>query len=170
MFLLDRRNKMVRKIAILISMFLLCLGLDNCKSPVAPEEPEPIYEYEYEYRYNIRVVFTHATEQISQDFQMLYCYLYDPALWVSPDWQKYDQVYIKMDTIGKNEYRCYLPKVFIQTPAHPTRHYVVIWFDKNKDTIMPTIDNIDVQGAYDQEVEITDWTSFYKFRLYFKMS
>jgi len=158
---------MFRKIAILMPMFFLCLGLDNCKSPVAPEEPEPIYEYEYEYRYNIRVVFTHATEQINQNFQMLYCYIYDPTL---SGWYKYDIVYIEMDKIGENKYSCYLPKVFIQTPAHSTRHYVVIWFDKNEDTIMPTIDNIDVQGAYDQEVEITDWATFYKFRLYFRMS
>ncbi len=159
---------MFRKIAIIIPMFFFCLGLDNCKSPVAPEEPEP--EPNYEYRYNVKVVYTHATEQGNPDLQTLYCYLYDPAIPGSADSQKYDINYIYMDKIGENKYRYYLPKVFIQTTAHPTRHYVVIWFDKNEDTIMPTVENIDVQGAYAQEVNISDWASFYKFRLYFKMS
>ena len=52
MSLPERRNKMYRKIAFIIPMLFFCLGLDNCKSPEEPEEPEPNYEY----RYNVEVI------------------------------------------------------------------------------------------------------------------
>ena len=155
---------MYRKIAYLLTMFFLCLGVYSCKSPEAPEpEPEPNYEY----RYNIEVIFTHAAEQRNPNWQTLYCYFYDPALGSPP---RYDSESIQMERLRNNRYRCYITKAFIQTPSHPTMHYVVIWFDKNEDTIMPTSDNIYVQGADDHEVEITDWATFYKFRLYFRMT
>jgi hypothetical protein len=116
MFLVDRRKKMVRKIAILLPMFFLCLGLDNCKSPEGQSMLKHIYEYQY--RYNVAVIYKRGEGdyQKTRDYDVLLTYwLYDPAKTKPPNyWPDYGT--IEMNKIGENEYRCYLPKVFIQTP------------------------------------------------------
>ena len=159
---------MIRKIAIIIPMFFFCLGLDNCKSPVAPEEPEPNYEY----RYNVEVIYKPTTVDYpeSQDYVGLNCYLYDPALMVPPNPRFHDFSFFDMEKIGENKYRCYLSKVFIQTMAHSQKHYVLIGTDTRRDPRTPTAENIDIQGAYDQEVKIYDFDYFVNSRFYFKMS
>ena len=168
MFLMDRRNKMFRKIAIIIPMFLFCLGLDNCVSPEGPEEPEPIYEY----RYNDEVIYKHTTVYYPkrQYWVRQHCYLYDPALMVPPNPRYHDFSFFDMEKIGENKYRCYLSQVFIQTNLHSEKHYVLIGVDIRRDPRTPTAENINIQGAYDQEVKIYDFDTFVNSRLYFKMS
>lgn len=74
MFLLDRKNKMFRKIAIIIPMFLFCLGLDNCKSPEGPKS--------HLYRYNIEVIYSDVVGDFPnpQDSVELFYELIDPAV------------------------------------------------------------------------------------------
>jgi hypothetical protein len=134
--------------AILIPMFFLCLGLDNCKSP---EEPEPIDEY----RYNVEVIYTRGAGdyQKAQDYVRLHYYLYDPAI---RDWPNYwtDLGTIKMYKIGENKYRCYLHKVFIQTPRKYKNHRVIVddWITNGG----MKGESVDIQGAYAQEIEKID--------------
>ena len=168
MFLMDRRNKMFRKIAVIIPMFFLCLGLDNCKSPEAPEEPEPNYEY----RYNIEVVYTPTTVDYPErrDEVRLHCYLYDPTLMVPPNPRSHDFSSIEMEKVGENKYRCYLHKAFVHTPYNFEKHYVLIGIDMRRSGRAVTAEYIEIQGAYDQEVKIYDFGTFVNSRLYFRMS
>ncbi len=139
---------MYRKIAILISMFFLCLGL-NCRSPEAPEEP-PLCEY----RYNVKVIYTRGEVdypgKIGDPIRLTY-YLYDPTL--SGTWSDYG--FADMEEIGKDKFRCYLDKVLIHTDSLE-EHYG--YYEKHKVFVTDaqvhcwTGKNIEIQGAYDLEV------------------
>lgn len=145
MFLEDKSNKMFRKIAFLIPIFLLCLGIEYCKSPEDPEEPEPNYEY----RYNVEVIYNRIAEGSGPEYVVLDYLLNDPA--------ESDKIYsvqgnIRMDKIGKLKYRGYLPKVFIQTGRtviEGQRHRVSV---KEFTEIDVESSSIDIQGAYDLEI------------------
>lgn len=162
-FLVDRRNKTFRKIAIIIPMFILCLGLDNCKNPEEPERPEPIYEY----RYNVEVIYTRITIDYpdNQDLVYFHYFLKDPA-YIS-EFVDYTGM-IEMDKIGENMYSCYLPKVFVQTPPYPDKHMVYVSDEKKGG--LHRAENISIQGAYEQEIRELDWGTFVYTFLYFKMS
>ncbi|UCC41490.1 MAG: hypothetical protein JSV96_08755 [Candidatus Aminicenantes bacterium] len=157
---------MFRKIAILIPMLFLCLGLGNCKRPIALEEPEPIYEY----RYNVEVVFTRTALKYPEctDWVRLHYNLFDPVLY---PW-KYDIGNLEMDKIEENKFRCYLPKVCINTPAYSKRvhrHSVSVEDDKS-DEFAVLAEHIDVQGAYDLEIKSRNFGTFVDSTLWFKMS
>jgi hypothetical protein len=162
----SRGNKMLYKIAVLISGCFLGLGLIGCKNPEAPEEPKPNYEY----RYNVEVIYTRlAVEKPeSQDYVALSYDLEDPAAldWDPP--QLRDSGTIEMNKIGENKYRCYLPKVFVQTPLHPDKHRVGV--DDWKTEFGLKGESVDVQGAYDLEIWRADFTTFVHVRLKFRMS
>jgi len=169
MFLIDRRKKMVRKIAIIIPVFFLCLGLNSCKSPF---EPEPINVY----RSNVEVIYTsiEANDPHVQDGVTLFYYLYNPATWDSTD-GFYNMGSIKMDKIGENTYRCYLPTVFIQTTDKWFCHSITIrhsyktqgGFDDEKVDLQEAY----IQGAYEQETEYKIYgIDFMDIHIHFKMS
>lgn len=142
---------MFGKIAILLPMFFLFLGLNKCKNPEEPEKPLgplPIYEY----RYNVEVIYTRGAGdyQKEQDRVLLHYYLYDPLRTEPPSYWT-DLGTIGMNKIGENKYRCYLHKVFIQTP--------LLSLDKHRITVSDFIKNggmkgesVDIQGAYEQEI------------------
>jgi len=134
---------MLKKIAIIIPMFFLCLGLDNCKSPEEPE-PEPIYEY----RYNVEVIYTRVALDSSEvpDYVKLHYILLDPGL---GDWSWIDSGYIEMNKIEENKYRCYLPKVFVQNSGWNSKHRVIVTDNKEIDV---KNSYIIIQGAYDYEL------------------
>ena len=144
MFLMDRRNKMFRKIAIIITMCFFCLGLDNCKSP---EAPEPIYEY----RYNVEVIYTRAAGNYTQaqDKVRLHYYLHDPAITEGQYWHL-DFATIDMNKIGENKYRNYLHKVFIHTPRESKKHRVIV--DDFITNSGMKGESVDIQGAFEQEI------------------
>lgn len=146
---MDRRNKMFRKIAILIPIFFLCLGLDNCKSPEGPESP-------IKYRYNVKVIYSDVAEGESDFPLYLYYGLHDL-------WGAFNSGYIIMTKIGENKARCYLPEVLINTGS--SKHLISV-VDPNKQPWCHRGENIDVEGAYDQEISTTHYCS----RLKFKMS
>jgi hypothetical protein len=56
-----------------------------------------------------------------------------------------------MNKIGENEYRCYLPKVFIQIPLLSHNKHLVIIMDFIKIGGMKD-ESVDIQGAYEQEI------------------
>jgi len=159
-----RGSKIFRKIAIIIPMFFFCLGLDNCKSPVAPEEPEPNYEY----RYNVEVIYTRVAVDYPQfqDYVGLHYNLRDPAIKDSHSWET-DQGVMEMNKIGENKFRCYFSKVFVQTPLHLDKHKVSVSDFRRSGAIA---EKIDIQGAYDQEITKHDFGAFINSFLYFKMS
>jgi len=131
---------MSRNIAILLHVFFLCLGLDNCKSPEAPEK--------HMYRYNVEVIYTRAAGNYkhSPDKGQLHYYLYDPAITGRQSWHL-DFGTIDMNKIGENKYRCYLHKVFIQTPRKAEKHRVIV-----VDFITNSGMKVDIQGAFEQEI------------------
>ncbi len=153
MFLMDRRNKMFRKIAIIIAMFFLCLGLDNCGGIKVREDF-------FEHRYNVEVIYTNVAEGGSN--VTLYYVLYDPT---ASGWGKVPGSII-MNKIEGNKARCYLPKVFIQHENGWDDKHTVSVVDENVAFYHHTGENIDIQGAYDLEIEsVPNGT-----RLKFKMS
>ncbi len=154
MFLMDRKNKMFRKIAIIVPIFFFCLGLDNCKSPVAPEKP-PSY---YWYRYNVEVIYSDVAEGESDSPLYLYYGLFDT-------WGAFNYGHIEMTKIGEKKARCYLPKVLLITEEANYKHSVSV-VDPNKQPLCDRGENIDVQGAYELEIS----TQHYCSELLFKMS
>lgn len=148
---------MIRKIAILMPMFFLCLTLDNCKSPEAPKE------LGYEYRYNVEVIYTRIAVKNPnmQENVTLNYHLNDPSYADTGGW-------LNMDKIETNKYRCYLPRVFIQTVEHPEKHRVTL--DDWRGGVFFNGENIHIQGAYDQEIKEEDWSTFFKYPLLFRMS
>lgn len=156
---------MVRKIAILMPLFLLCLALDNCKNP---EEPEP--EPNYYYRYDVEVIYTRVSEGSGPNYVNLHYHLYDPGLLDLDPPQISDSGSIKMSKIGKNKYGCYLPKVFVQTSSHHNRHRVNVIDNTEIDA---KSSSIDIQGAYDLEVSCSknswgNWEIWVTFRMSFE--
>lgn len=130
---------MLRKIAILRSMFFLWLGVYSCKSPEAPKEPEPNYEY----RYNVEVIYSPTTSQSRATITYV---LYDPGKDGS---DKGEIGGMEMNKIGKDRFRCYLDKVFIQTPRWHSKHHV---FVMGPGIECWTGENINIQGMYDVEI------------------
>ncbi|MFX1508301.1 MAG: hypothetical protein ACFFDC_19645 [Promethearchaeota archaeon] len=149
---------MVRKIAILIPMFFLCLGLNNCKSPEEPEKPESYYWY----RYNVEVIYSDVAEGESDFPLYLYYGLHDL-------WGSFNSGSIIMTKIGEKKARCYLPKVlcnvYNQKILHEGKHWVSV-VDPNKEPWWHRGENIYVQGAYDLEISTNVGYS----QLNFKMS
>ena len=143
---------MIRKIAILISMFFLFLGLDNCKSPVGPEERNSLY------RYNVEVVYSDVAEGESNFPLFLYYGL-------NETWGSFNSGYIKMTKIEKKKAKCYIPKVLIIAEEDNYKHWVSV-VDPNKQPWCHRGENIYVQGAYDLEISTTLYCSC----LHFKMS
>ena len=154
MFLMDRKNKMFRKIAIIVPIFFFCLGLDNCKSPVAPEELGPSLEY----KYNVEVIYSDVAEGESDSPLYLYYGIYDI-------WGAFNSGQIRMTKIGEKKARCYLPKVIIHTEEDNIKHSVSV-VDPNKQPLCDRGENIDVQGAYELEIGTQHYCSV----LLFKMS
>jgi hypothetical protein len=132
-------------------MFFLCLVLDNCNSPEEPEKPKS------KYRYNVEVIYSDVAEAES-DFPL---YLYYT---LSEDWGAVSWGFIEMTKIGQKKARCYLPKVL--TDDYQAWKHEVSVIDPNKQPWCKRGENIDVQGAYDQEIS----TSTYCSVLLFKMS
>lgn len=145
-------NKIMRKIAFLLPVFFLCLGLDSCKSP---EEPEGYFKY----RYEVEVIYSGAAEGGGD--VTLYYILYDPVAsgsGIVPG-------YIKMNKFGGNKAYCYLPKVYVQHEDDLIKHKVSV-VDENVAFNLHTGENIEIQGAYELEIEsVSNGT-----RLTFKMS
>ena len=146
---MDRRNKTFRKIAIIITMFLFCLGLDNCKGPEGPEEPNP------NYRYNVGVIYSDVAEGESDFPLFLYYGLHDIL-------GAFDSGNIIMTKIGENKARCYLPKVRINPDG--LKHWVSV-VDPNKEPRWHRGENIFVQGAYDLEISTNVGYSHLNFRM-----
>jgi hypothetical protein len=140
---------MVRKIAIIIPMFFLCLGLNNCKSPEGPEEPNP------NYRYNVEVIYSDVAEGESDFPLFLYYGLHDA-------WGAFNSGYIEMTKIGENKARCYLSKVRIIPDG--LKHWVSV-VDPNKEPWWHRGENIYVQGAYDLEISTNVGYSQLNFRM-----
>jgi hypothetical protein len=136
---------MARRIAVIIPLFFLCLGLDNCKSPEEPEKPEPTT---YEYRYNIKVIYTPATVDYPErpDLVQLRYILFDPAI-KPPNLRRYDGGVINMEKVGENKYRCYLHKAFVPSLdwLNPPKHSVLIETDTRRDSRTPTAEYISIQ-------------------------
>jgi len=143
---------MYKKIAILMLLFSLCLGLNNCGGLKVREDY-------FEFSYNVEVAYTNVAEGGSN--VTLYYILYDPTTSGSNTVLGY----IIMNKIGGNEARCYLPKVFVQHEDDFVKHKVSV-VDENGEPNLHTGKNIYVQGAYELEIEsVSNGT-----RLTFKMS
>ncbi len=152
MFLKDRRNKMFRKIAFIIPIFLFCLVLDNCKSPIAPEEQSSLY------RYNVEVIYSDVAKGESDFTLYLYYGLHDV-------WGSFNSGYIKMTKIGEKKARCYLPEVLIIAEEDNSKHWVSV-VDPNKQPWCHRGENIHVQGAYDLEISTRTRCSILLFKMY----
>ena len=150
---------MCRRIAIIITMFFLCLGIYTCSSP---EEPEPNYEY----RYNVEVIYTRTSVDYpnrSDEVRLFYSLL-DFEI---PGFSSKDSGVKEMNKIGKDRFRCYLDKVYIQNENHMgLKHTVYVSDSRLNDG---TGEGIDVQGMYGAEIRygsiLVDFS-----RLYFLMS
>ena len=146
---------MFGKIAILMPLFFLCLGLNNCGGLNVREDF-------FDFRYNVEVVYTNVAEDGSN--VTLYYILYDPTVSAGSK----DTGYIVMEKIEGNKARCYIPKVFIQHESEigwDTKHIASV-VDKNVAFDVHTGENIEIQGAYELEIEnVPNGT-----RLKFKMS
>jgi hypothetical protein len=153
MFSKVRRNKMFKKIAILMPLFFLCLGLYNCGGLNVREDY-------FEYRYNVEVVYSNVAE--GESSVTLYYILYDPLR----EGGSIDPGYIIMNRIEGDKARCYLPKVFVQHEDDLNKHKVSV-VDKNVAQYLKTGKNIEIQGAYELEIESDDAGGT---RLTFKMS
>ena len=144
MFLIGLRTKILKKIVILMPVFFLYLGLENCKSPAEPERPESYYWY----RYNVEVIYSDVAEGESDFPLYLYYGLHDL-------WGSFNSGAIKMTKIGEKKARCYLPKVLCNVYKnkiiHDGKHWVSV-VDPNKEPWWHRGENIYVQGAYDQEI------------------
>jgi hypothetical protein len=115
--------------------------LDNCKSP---EEPEKSASY---YRFNVEVTYSNVAEGES-DFPIFLYY----GLWDL--WGEFKSGSMEMTKIGANEARCYLPKVLISDPQSEGKHWVSV-VDPNRQPWCHRGEDINVQGAYDQEIDTT---------------
>lgn len=136
---MEGRNEMLRKIAFLMLMFSLFLGLNNCGGLKVREDY-------FEFRYNVEVVYTNVAEDGSN--VTLYYILYDPTASGSNTVLGH----IIMNKIGGNEARCYLPKVYVQHEDEFVKHRVSV-ADENLAPDFQTGKNIFVQGAYELEIE-----------------
>jgi hypothetical protein len=150
-FLIDRRSKMGRKIAIIIPVFFLCLGLYNCMSPGNPDNSKS-----QRYRYNVEVIYSDVAEGESDFPLFLYYSLED-------DWGVTKSGYSQMTKIGENKARAHIPKVRIHT-SDSFKHSVSV-VDPNKEPWCHRGENIDVQGAYDLEISTTCYCSCLLFRM-----
>lgn len=166
MFLIDRRKKMVRKIAIIIPVFFLCLGLNSCKSLF---EPRP----DYEYRFQVEVIYTTVDVDHANDSVSLRYMLYDPAKTFDMPDGFYRTGTIRMDKIGENKYRCILPSVFIQPPGNYDCHRIDIHHTTQSEMQDERVDlqEVYIQGAYEQETrEAFAGIDFFWICIGFKMS
>jgi hypothetical protein len=130
---------MARKFTILMPVIFLCLGLYNCGGLKVRDDY-------FEYRYNVEVVYSDAEE--GEGSVTLYYILYDPLGEVGS--QKIG--HLIMNRIEGNKARCYLPKVFVQHEDDLMKHIVSV-VDENGDPLIHTGKNIDIQGAYELEIE-----------------
>ena len=112
--------------------------------------------YEYKYRYDVAVLYKRGEGdcQKTQDYVLLHYMLYDPEKTKPPNYWP-DLGTIEMNKIGENKYRCYLPKVFIQTPLLSFNKHKVIIVDFIKNGGMKG-ESIDIEGAYEQEIVSRD--------------
>jgi hypothetical protein len=156
--LIERRNKMVRKIVIFIPMFFLCLGLDNCKSPEEPEEPE------YEYR-NVEVIYTLTESEHTESFPDCYTHLYLEYRLQDPAYRSIEYSFenawrygvnvgsLRMTLVEENRYRCNL-RVWVQPADYLEKHRVWVEHACWKKISLETLE---IEGAYDLEIkEVND--------------
>jgi hypothetical protein len=152
---------MWRTIAIIITIFILCLGSDNCKSSEAPEDPTP------EYIFGVEVIYTReeAALQGRQDSVFLYYELKDQP--PRPDDLGLDE----MENIWRtNKFRGFLPKVYVQTHRYPDKHKVYVRDHAINCSYAPG-ENIGIKGAYDLEIKKIEYSeNCFHYYLYFKMS
>ncbi|MFX0198014.1 MAG: hypothetical protein ACFFCW_17990 [Candidatus Hodarchaeota archaeon] len=130
---------MAKKLAILMPLVFLCLGLYNCGGLKVRDDY-------FEYRYNVEVVYSDVEE--GGGSVTLYYILYDPLKEVGSQ----DIGYLIMNRIEGNKARCYLPKVFVQHEDDLMKHIVSV-VDENGDPRLHTGKNINIQGAYELEIE-----------------
>jgi hypothetical protein len=152
----ERRNKMIRKIVILIPVFFLFLGLDNCKSPVASGNKKSDL-----YRYNVEVIYSDVAEGGSDFPLFLYYGLHEL-------WGAFESGNCRMSKIGEKKARAYIPKVLIVEEDSSSKHWVSV-VDPNKEPFCHRGENIEVQGAYELEISKSTYPP-YESHLLFKMS
>jgi len=143
---------MANKIAILMAMLFLCLGLENCDCLKVREDF-------FAFRQDVEIIFSNVAAGGCN--VTLYYVLYDPTAsgsGVVPG-------YIVMTKIAGNRARCYLRKVYVQHENDLIKHTVSV-VDANVAPDLQTGEYITVQGAYDLEIERDTIGS----RLNFKMS
>ena len=143
---------MAKKIAILMAVLFLCLGLENC-------DYLKVREDFFAFRHDVKIIFSNVAAGGRN--VTLYYVLYNPTAsgsGVVPG-------YIGMTKIGGNKARCYLRKVYVQHENDLIKHTVSV-VDANVAPDLQTGEYITVQGAYDLEIERDTIGS----RLNFKMS
>ena len=150
---------MYRKIAFLIPMFFLFLGLHNCKSP---EEPES----KYEYRYNVEVIYTRTNADYPNRSDEVRLW-YNLLNFELPGYNTSEVGVKEMNKIGKDRFRCYLDKVYIQSERHTGLKHNVMALDNRLEC--DTGEGIDVQGMYGAEIRYGSILVGFS-RLYFLMS
>jgi hypothetical protein len=91
----------------------------------------------------VEVIYSPTT---SQNRATITYVLYDPGKEGS---DKNEGGSMKMDKIGKDRFRYYLDKVFIQTPRWHSKHHV---FVMGPGIECWTSENINIQGMYDVEI------------------
>ena len=130
----------MNKNVFILTMILMLLGLNNCKSTFAPEREEP--KPNCEYRYNVEVTYTRTQSSDNKTVQLIY-YQNDPCAKYG-----YEKEGIWMTEVSENKFRCCIEKVFVQTPIYPEKHSI-----SANDVFGSTGENIVVQGAYDMEIQ-----------------
>lgn len=176
MSVLDRRNKMIRKIVILIPMFFLFLALDNCKSPASPGEP-PI-QYQHQFRDTVEFTYKRdSTKIIVTDHEHIpvpirYILIDSSGNTYGPG-EEYSSTYglrigdVWMEKIGKYKFRFYFKHVRIIEEVEDIDHVIILW----DEAISPhPIDEKDItlEGAHDIRVTLGPQPS--TTYIWFKMS
>lgn len=152
---------MIRKSVLLILVFYFSLGLERCLSPEKPEEPEQAV---LKYMYHVEVIYARKAIEYpeSEDHTEIWYYLYDPAFLGQEEYKC-----TEMNRIDKNKFRCYLPKVFVQTLEYNKKHRLCVFDLKKRDL---QAENIVIQGAYDLEITKFAFGAAVHSELHFRMS
>lgn len=137
---------------IILSLLVLLLFV-ACKSPAEPEVPQGP-EPNFEYRYNVEVIYTRLPQWRNHDDDWQ-----DANVWIelklyNPKYEShYDTPFTRvmyMEKISQDKFRCYIPEVFIQTPVHWKKHWVLVC------DFASTTEGIYIEGAYEWELA-TRW-------------